>query len=56
MNSCNKFTVPGEGLVSTLREKCPNRELFLVRIQSECGKRRTRNNSVLDTFHAVLAL
>ena len=40
-----------------LHEKCPNTELFLVRIfhirtkygeilQSECGKIRTRNNSV----------
>ena len=50
----------------TLREKCPNMKLFLVRIflysdwiqsaislriQSEYRKIRTRNNSVLDTFH-----
>ena len=59
----------------TLREKCPNTELFLVRIflysdwiqsalriqseyrrvslriQSEYRKIRTRNNSVVDTFH-----
>ena len=26
--------------------KCPNTQLFLVGIQSECGKIRTRNNSV----------
>ena len=25
----------------TLREKCPNTEFFLVRVQSECGKLRT---------------
>ena len=49
----------------SLREKCPNTELCLVRIflysdwirrciQSECRKIRTRNNSVfLDTVHAV---
>ena len=29
-----------------LREKCPNTEFFLVRIQSECGKIRTRKNFV----------
>ena len=50
----------------TLREKCPNTELFLIhifphsdwigrdlrslRIQSECGKIRTRNNSVFGHF------
>ena len=50
----------------SLREKCPNTELFLVdmipysgwlrrdasylRIQSECGKIRTRNNSVIGYF------
>ena len=50
----------------TLREKCPNTGLFLVRIfrhvdwirrdtaslfiQSECGKIRTRNNSVFGCF------
>ena len=31
-------------------EKCPNTELFLVRIQFECGKMRTRNNSVFGHF------
>ena len=52
-----------------LREKCPNTELFLVRIflhsdwirrntvslriQSEYRKIRTRNNSVFGHFHAV---
>ena len=35
---------------STLRKKCSNTELFLVRIQSECGKIRTRNNSVFGHF------
>ena len=46
----------------SLREKCSNTELFLVtifphlgclrilRIQSECGKIRTRNNSVFGHF------
>ena len=34
----------------TLREKCPNTELFLVRIQSECEKTRTRNNSIFGHF------
>ena len=37
-------------LKNTLREKCPNTELFQVRIQSECGKIRTRNNSVFGHF------
>ena len=35
---------------STLREKYPNTELFLVRIQSEYKKIRTRNNSVFGHF------
>ena len=47
----------------SLLEKCPNTELFLVRIflhsewirvslriQSECGKKRTRKNSVFGHF------
>ena len=38
-----KFTI-------TLREKCPNTELFLVRIQSEYRKIRTRNNPVFGHF------
>ena len=33
-----------------LREKCPNTEFFLVRIQSEYRKIRTRNNSVFGRF------
>ena len=34
----------------SLREKHPNTELFLVRIQSKCGKIRTRNSSVFGHF------
>ena len=34
----------------TLREKCPNTELFLVRIQYEYRKIRTRNNSIFGHF------
>ena len=37
----------------SLREKCPNTELFPDRIQSEYRKIRTRNNYVLGNFHAV---
>ena len=33
-----------------LREKCPNTELFLVRIQSEYRKIRSRNNSAFAHF------
>ena len=33
-----------------LCEKCPNTEFFLVPIQSECGKIRTRINSVFEYF------
>ena len=49
----------GEALGYTLREKCPNTELFLVRIflysdciriQSEYRKMRIRNNSVFGHF------
>ena len=32
--------------MQTLREKCPNTEFFLVRIQSKYGKIRTRKNSL----------
>ena len=39
-----------------LSEKCPNMEFFLVLIQSECGKMRTRKNPCLDNFHAVIKL
>ena len=54
------------GSIIALREKCPNTELFLarifphlawtrrdtvsLRIQSECGRIRTRNNSVFAHF------
>ena len=31
-------------------KKCPNTELFLVRIHFECGKIRTSNNSVFGHF------
>ena len=34
----------------TLCEICPNTEFFLVRIQSDCGKIRTRKNSVFGHF------
>ena len=44
-----RYVISREGLryflVIALREKCPNTELFLVRIQSEYRKIRTRNNS-----------
>ena len=40
-------------LLQSLCEMCPNTTFFLGRIQSECGKIRTRKNSYLDTFHAV---
>ena len=36
--------------VTTLHEKCPNTEFFLVRIQSECGEIRARKNSVFRLF------
>ena len=35
---------------TALREKCPNTEFFLVCIQFECGKIRTRKNSVFGHF------
>ena len=34
----------------TLREKCPNTEFFLVRIQSECGKIRTWKQFAFEHF------
>ena len=40
----------------SLREKCPNKEFFLVlifRIQSKCGKYGPEKTPYLDTFHAV---
>ena len=40
-----------------LREKCPNMELFLVRIRTAYRKIRTRNNSVVGQFlRSVLAV
>ena len=39
-----------DATILTLREKCPNMELFLVRIQAEYRKIRTRNNSVFGHF------
>ena len=64
MNAAGKLILksPMQLIILTLREKCPNTELFLVhifphsdwkvslRIQSECGKIRTRNNSVFGHF------
>ena len=38
------------GSIVTLRGKCPNTEFFLVRSQSECGKRLTRKKSVFGHF------
>ena len=46
----------GQPEIVTLHEKCPNTELFLVRIsciQSEYWNIRTRKTPYLDTFHAV---
>ena len=37
----------------SLRDKCTNTEFFLLRIQSEYGKIRTRKTPYLDTFHTV---
>ena len=37
-------------LTIPLREKYPNTQFFLVLIQSECGKIRTRKNSVSGHF------
>ena len=45
---------PGTSILSprreVLREKCPNTELFLVRIQFKYRKIWTRNNSVFGHF------
>ena len=38
---------------STLREKCPNTEFFLVRIQSEKVKHGPGKTPLLDNFYAV---
>ena len=37
-----------------LREKCPNSEFFVVRINSKCGKIRTRKTLNTGTFHYVI--
>ena len=34
----------------TLRENCPNTEFFLVRIQSKCGKIRSKKSFVFGHF------
>ena len=36
--------------IDALPEKCPNTQFFLVRIQSEYRKMRTRKNSVFGHF------
>ena len=38
----------------TLREKCPNTEFFLARIQSDAGKYGPEKTPYLDTFHVVV--
>ena len=41
----------------TLGKKCPNKKFFLVCIKSECGKIRTRKNSVSGHFsHSFINL
>ena len=40
-------------LVLTLREKCPNTELFLVRIFLYSGKYGPEKTQYLTTFHTV---
>ena len=37
----------------SLREKCPNTEFFLVRIQSEQGEHGPEIAPYLDSFYAV---
>ena len=39
-----------------LREKCPNTEFLVVRIQSECDKILARQNSVLGLFSRNLSV
>ena len=41
---------------TTFREKCPNTEFFLLRIQSECGKIWPEKTLYLDTFLTVTTL
>ena len=52
MQKCDfqKVALQQNGCSYSLREKCPNMELFLVRVQSEYRKIRTRNNSVFGQF------
>ena len=40
---------------SSLREKGPNMEFFSVRIQSGCGKIRTKKTPNKNIFRAVLS-
>ena len=50
----NRRTINSERI--TLREKFPNMELFLVRIQSECGKIPTRKNYGFGHFSRSIVL
>ena len=45
-----KFSIR-DSFCNSLREKCPNTEYFLVRIQSQYRKIRTRKNSVFGHFY-----
>ena len=55
-----KLTISWNYLKMPLRKKCPYSQLFWsvfsvsLRIQSKCGKMRTRITPNTDTFHAVL--
>ena len=40
----------------TLRENCPNTEFFLVRIQSKCGKIRSKKSFVFGHFSRCEAM
>ena len=62
-NLVTNMKVVGNSELVITREKCPKTEFFLVRIfphpylslriQSKCGKIRTRKNSHLDAFYGV---
>ena len=57
MRFCTKLLIYWcQSQILTLREKCPNSELFLVRIFPHSDWIRARNNSVFGHFHAVRAL
>ena len=43
-------TFSNSQVLKSLRKKCPNTEFFVVRIQSECGKIRTRKKSIFAHF------